>query len=575
MDLINLELFKIDSLSTFVGVFVGLFTLLTVIYSFGFMDKKKGLFSYYFYIILTLVASLGVVFSNDLVLFMVFWGFLGILLYLLIGVGEKPNTSKTSKKALIIVGGADALMLLGLALIWHLTGTFKMDGMRIPLNSAEAIWAYLLLAIGAFAKAGVMPFHSWVPDTAEDALTPVTAYLPASLDKLLGIYFLVRLTLNMFVMNLDMNTFLMAVGSFTIIAAVMMALIQNDFKRLLGYLAVSSAGYMVLGLGTGNFIGIAGGLFYMLNGAICMSCLFMTCGSVEKNVRTMDLDKLGGFAKIMPITFITFVIASLAISGVPPFNGFASKWMIYQGIINVGKNGGSLWMLWLVATMFGSALTLASFMKLIHAVFLGQPSPENPARKDLAGGRIPKSPLISPKSSHGDRAEHREVNPVMWVPTVILAVLCVVFGVFAYQVPLKMFILPSLKMAVNFSGTWNATLATLLMLVSIAIGIIIYFLGTITKTRETESFVGGEVLKEHPDMRVSGVELYNTVQDIKSLKTIYNMAKNKAFDLYEVVSKIVFGINKILRYMHNGILPTYLAWCLLGMGILFYVLILR
>jgi len=556
------ELFRVDALSTFVGGFVGLFTLLVVIYSFGFMNKKKGLIPYYFYIILTLLASLGVVFSNDFILFIVFWGFLGILLYLLIGLGQKTNTSQTAKKALIIVGGSDALMLLGLALIWRLTGTLRMDEMSIPLNNTEAIWAYILLALGAFAKAGAMPLHSWVPDTAEDAPTPVTAYLPASLDKLLGIYFLMRLTLNIFVMNLNMNIFLMAVGSFTIIAAVMMALIQHDLKRLLGYHAVSQVGYMVLGIGTGNPIGIAGGLFHMLNNSIYKSCLFLSGGSVEKKSGTTDLDKLGGFAKIMPITFVTFVIASLAISGVPPFSGFASKWMIYQGIIEVGKNGSGLWVVWLVAAMFGSALTLASFMKLIHAVFLGQPSSEN--RKPL-----------SASARQAGKTENREVSPTMWIPTVLLATLCIVFGVFAYQVPLKMFIIPSLKMDVDFTGIWSSGLATLLMLLAIAIGVVIYFLGTIKKTRETESFVGGEVLKNHPDMRVSGVEFYNTVQDIGILKAIYNLAKNKVFDLYEVGTKIVFGINKILRYMHNGVLPTYLSWCLLGMGVLFYILILR
>ena len=110
-----------------------------------------------------------------------------------------------------------------------------------------------------------MPFHTWVPDAAEDAPIPVVAFLPASLDKLLGIYFLARITLDMFVMDLGMNTFLMAIGSFTIVAAVMMALIQHDLKRLLGYHAVSQVGYMVLGIGTGNPIGIAGGLFHMLN----------------------------------------------------------------------------------------------------------------------------------------------------------------------------------------------------------------------------------------------------------------------------------------------------------------------
>jgi NADH:ubiquinone oxidoreductase subunit 5 (subunit L)/multisubunit Na+/H+ antiporter MnhA subunit len=542
--------FKFDNLSYFVGLFVMVFSLLITHYSLGYMRPAKNLPLYYLYIFLTMLASLGVVFANNLVLFMVFWGFLGLLLYLLISFGDKEHTSATAKKAFIIIGGTDAFMLLGLAFIWYLTGTMKMDEMSIALNSKTAISAYLCLAAGALAKAGAMPFHTWVPDTAEDAPTPVTAFLPASLDKLLGIYFLARITLYMFQMNLFMNNVLMAIGSITIIAAVMMALVQHDFKRLLGYHAVSQVGYMVLGIGTGNLIGIAGGLFHMLNNAIYKSCLFLSGGTVEKRTGTSDLDKLGGLAKLMPITFVTFIIASLAISGTPPLNGFASKWMIYQGIIESGRNGGYLWIIWLTAAMLGSALTLASFLKLIHAIFLGQPSKEQQEAKAVKG----------------------EVSPHMWIPAALLAGLCILFGVFAYSLPLKMFILPSLERELYFPGIWNSSLATLLILAGLIIGYIIYLLGSITRTRTTDSFVGGEDLASHPEMRLSGTEFYNTIERTWFLERIYRAAKIKSFDIYEIGSKATFGFNKVLRYLHNGVLPTYLAWCLLGMIILFIIL---
>ena len=549
--MLNPQFFRFDNLSNFVGLFTGIFSVLIILYSSAFMRGRKGLFRYYSYIILTLVASLGAVFSNNLILFMVFWGFLGLLLYLLIGFGQKERTPSTAKKTFIIVGGADALMLLGLAFVWRIAGTLQMDKINIALNTKPAVWAYLCFAAGAFAKAGAMPLHTWIPDTAEDAPTPVTAYLPASLDKLLGIYFLARISLNMFQMNTAMNTVLMAVGSFTIVAAVMMALIQHDLKRLLGYHAVSQVGYMVLGIGTGNPIGIAGGLFHMLNNAVYKACLFLSGGSVEKRAGTGDLQRLGGFAKIMPVTFITFLIAAFAISGVPPFNGFASKWLVYQGVIESGRQGGGLWVIWLIAAIFGSVLTLASFMKAVHAVFLGQPSRQPPTTND----------------------KRRETSPTMWIPQVFLAALCVIFGVFAYRIPLKLFIFPSLGQDVVFSGIWNANLATALLLAGIIIGIVIYLLGTISAARETEVFVGGELLKEHPDMRVSGTGFYDTIQDIGILRGIYRKAKRGVFDPYEIGRKITFAFTGILRYIHNGVLSTYLAWCLLGMGILFYVLL--
>jgi len=227
--------------------------------------------------------------------------------------------------------------------------------------------------------------------------------------------------------------------------------------------------------------------------------------------------------------------------------------MIYQGILETAKGGGYLWIIWLVAAMFGSILTLASFMKLIHTVFLGQPSGAQDSGPKAQG--------------------YKEVSLSMLIPQVILAGLCVVFGIFVYRVPLKMFILPSVGNDVVFSGIWSAGLTTLLIIIGIAIGFVIYLLGTVKKARETDIFVGGERLGDHPDMRVSGVEFYNTIKQTGILKTVYRLAEKKVFDIYDLGTKLALGFNKILAYMHNGVLPTYLAWCLLGMGILFYILL--
>lgn len=541
-------LFRFDHLSNFVGIFIGFFFLLTIIYSLGFMRQRKGLVRYYAYMTLTLASSLGAVFANNLLLFIVFWGFLGPLLYLLINFGEKENTPVTAKKAFIIIGASDALMLFGLAIIWQISGTLRMDAISITLHSQAAVWAYLCFAAGALAKAGAMPLHTWVPDTAEDAPVPVTAYLPASLDKLLGIYFLSRISLDLFQMDAAMNTFLQAVGSITIIAAVMMALVQHDLKRLLGYHAVSQVGYMVLGIGTANPLGIAGGLFHMLNHAIYKSCLFFSAGSVEKRAGTTDLERLGGYARIMPLTFGTFLIASLSISGVPPFNGFVSKWMVYQGIIAAGRSaGGYLWVIWLLAALLGSALTLASFMKLLQAVFLGQP--------------------------HTASAQSRPKGEAfMRVPCLILAVLCVLFGVFAYKIPLALFIVPCVGKEPVFSGSWEGSLATLLLLAGGLLGIVIYVLGNISSSsKRSAAFVGGELLEEYPAMRVSGVDFYNTIRELGGLRRIYRLAEQRAFDIYEQLKNVCLGASRILRIAHTGVLTTYVSWILIGMLILLFL----
>ena len=422
---INFDL-RVIPLSSFILLAICLFGILIILYSFKFMQEVPRLNEYYAYILWTISGACGAVLSNDLIIFAVFWGFLAITLYLLIGI-EKMESTPAAKKAMVIIGGSDALILLGIAIIWYLTSTFAMDKIRIPLNGVWPILAFLSLAIGAFAKAGAMPVHTWIPDCAEKAPIPVTAFLPASLDQLLGIYLLARISLHLFELKMAtaMSFILLLVGAVTIIAAVMMALVQHDLKRLLSYHAVSQVGYMVLGIGTGNPIGIAGGIFHMLNHAIYKACLFLCGGAVEHRTGTTQLEKLGGLARAMPITFATCLISALAISGIPPLNGFVSKWMVFQGIAILGQQGDPYWFIWLLAAVVGSALTLFSFMKFIHGTFL---------RAKLKAGSNPEPKTMDVK----------EVHFTMWLPLVVLALLCIILGIFAFQFPLRHFINPEI-----------------------------------------------------------------------------------------------------------------------------------
>jgi formate hydrogenlyase subunit 3/multisubunit Na+/H+ antiporter MnhD subunit len=545
-----LSLFRLDYLNSFLILAIAVFFVLIIVYSLKFMNGRSNLLQYYLWMTFTAVVSVAAALANNLILLLVLWGFLGFTLYLLINLGGE-DSDKVAKKTFIIVGATDSLMLLGIVLIYHLSGTFQMDKIRLAVGSSPlTLLAFLCLAVAAFAKAGAMPFHSWIPDCAESAPLPVVAFLPASLDKLLGIYLLARLSLNLFVMNQAINIFLMLVGAFTIVAAVMMALVQHNLKRLLGYHAVSQVGYMVLGIGTGNPIGIAGGIFHMLNHAIYKSCLFLTGGNVQYQTKTSELDRLGGLGRIMPITFISCLIASFAISGVPPFNGFVSKWMVYQGLISKLNDTGLglrfTTIVCLTAAMIGSALTLASFMKLIHATFLGQ-------------------------AYNAGRMRHNEVSWQMWVPCLVLAGICVLFGVFAYQLPLRYFISPILANQI-FIGFWSPGLATILIITGLILGFVVFKLSKMNLSfRQDSAFVGGEaaVLEES---RVSGTEFYNTVKEMSVLSKIYKLAEDKFFDIYDLGQRGTFGITNLLRYLHNGVLPTYLVWCLLGMIVMFFVL---
>ncbi len=536
----------VDGLSRFIVLGIGFFGALVTLYSLRFMSSYKEVSTYYTYIIWTIGFSILAAISNNIIVLLVAWGFLGLTLYMLINVAG-PGAANAAKKTFIIVGGSDSLMIMGFAIVWLITGGLNLSSIKIVIDNSLSLWAFILIAIGALAKAGAMPFHTWIPDTAEKAPIPVTAFLPASLDKLLGIYLLARLVLDVFVLNSFSYALLMFIGAIAIVAAVMMALVQHDFKNLLGYHAVSQVGYMVLGLGTGNPIGIAGGLFHMLNNAIYKCCLFLTGGNVQHKTKTSNLDSLGGLAKLMPITFFSALIAALSISGIPPFNGFFSKWMVYQGVIEKGKQGGVLWIFCIVAAVFGSGLTLASFLKLIHAIFLGK------------------------ATSDKRQATRNEVSWSMWIPPVILAALCIVFGIFAYITPLRHLITPALSDKLAFIGTWPSIKATLFLVIGFGVGIIIYLAGNFKGVRETTSYIGGEELE--CEMRVSGTEFYNTIKELPFIRNLYAKAEKKVFDIYDQTKRITFFFIRIFKYLHNGVLPTYLGWCLLGMLIFLFALV--
>ena len=551
---------RLDALSGFILLAVGVFGLLISIFSVGYMKGRKRHRAYFSWCLWTLGISCAAVLANELLLLLVCWGFLGLALYMMVGLSG-PEAAPAARKSLMIIGGSDALLLLGVVLYWQVSGTTLIDSEALTLDSPAAYAAFLTFLAAAFAKAGAVPLHSWVPDFGEKADAPVSAYLPASLDKLLGIYLLARCVLDLFLPTPAMYFLLMLLGAVTVISAVMMALVQHDLKRLLSYHAVSQVGYMVLGIGSGTAVGLAGGLFHMLNHAIYKCALFLCAGVVEKETGTTDLDRLGGLARGLPVTFIACTVAAMSISGIPPLNGFASKWMVYQGIISGGENGGFAWIVWLVIAMLGSALTLASFVKVLHATFLCKPSPD-----------LPEITL-------------RESRSVMLLPLVVLAALCVIFGVFAFPLPLDRLILPVLGqhgIPLDVTGVWWAGLATALIVVAILIGLLFYWLTMRAgNLRRVRTYIGGERMQEvclsgetrgsARHVEVTGVDFYDTIEQLPLLVRLYPLAKARVFDIYDMTRKGVNYFIALLRSLHTGVLPVYLRWFVAGLLVVVWV----
>jgi formate hydrogenlyase subunit 3/multisubunit Na+/H+ antiporter MnhD subunit len=438
-------------------------------------------------------------------------------------------------------------MIIGIAIIWKITGSLSMGGISVPTTNVLSVVAFLALLTGSFTKAGAFPFHTWVPDYAKSAPASSSAYLPASLDKLLGIYFLARITTKLFILNEWMTLLLLAIGIITIISAVMMALVQHNYKRLLGFHAVSQVGYMILGFGLGSMIGVAAGLFHMINNTLYKSGLFLSAGCVEYRTGKEEIDDLGGLSKAMPFTFFSSLVFAMSISGVPPFNGFASKWMIYQGIIDFGSGTGlanKLWVVWLGFAVLGSALTLASFIKFVGGVFLSR------------------------RKSEFENV--REVPVMMWIPMVILSIFCIIFGVFATN-----FVVPKLFMPVSgefqFTGFWNSSFVSLLVFISIILGIIVYMGLNIKRFRIEDSFIGGEKIQDQTSY--STPEFYKTFGEFRFLAWIYKKAEERWFDIYDLSKQIILWISHQLSEEHTGVLPGYVIWVFAGLIIMLLIMI--
>ncbi|OHB59783.1 MAG: hypothetical protein A2173_00785 [Planctomycetes bacterium RBG_13_44_8b] len=538
-------------LGSFMLLFACGFGLLITVYSLKSTMNIRRVNEYFGSVLLTIGGSAGILLSNHLLFLLIFWEIVTVSLYILISTGRE-NSNFAATKSFALIGASDGALLLGIMITWVVSGTFVISEIKIETISALEITAFLLLLTAAITKAGALPLHTWLPASGEYAPASVMALAPAAIDKLLGIYLLVIIVRQMFVLESSALKILLAIiGAATIIIAVMIAIVQHNIKKLLSYHAISQVGYMVLGIASGTPVGIAGGVFHMLNNAIYKCCLFLCGGAVEQASGTTELDKLGGLGKKMSLTFAACLIAALSISGIPPFNGFVSKWMIYQGVIQMGTMqsdvAAKLWPLWLFAAMFGSALTLASFVKIIHSVFLSR-LPDN--LKDT-----------------------KEVSPLQTFPMLVLAALCIFFGIF-YYIPLKIFIYPALNIQSDtvIFGVWESQLATILIIVGIVIGIVLLLIGVLArKVRIVPTWTCGEI-QDNEKMIIPGTHFYKTVSSMDGLKQLYSGQEKGHFDLYNQFGVLGLALTSFLRWLHSGVLSMYLTWVTLGLLILLFVI---
>ncbi len=321
---------RADSLAATMLAMLTFVSTCVAVYSAGYMHGERGYWRFFAFVSLFVFSMIMLVLSANFLQLYMFWEAVGLCSYLLIGFWyEKPAAVAASKKAFLVNRIGDFGFAIGVFLIWTTFGTLTFDAVLSPqriaqMNPGLITLICLCLFTGAIGKSAQFPLHVWLPDAMEGP-TPVSALIHAATMVTAGVYMVARCT-PLFRAAPDAQVFVAFIGGFTALLAALIALTQYDLKRVLAYSTVSQLGYMFLGLGAGSSLGTSGAMFHLVTHAFFKALLFLGAGSVMHAMGgVIDMREFGGLRRIMPQTFKTFLIGSLALAGLPPLSGFWSK----------------------------------------------------------------------------------------------------------------------------------------------------------------------------------------------------------------------------------------------------------
>ncbi len=334
----------LDPISAVMLIVVPLISLMVHLYSIGYMHKEPGFTRFYAYLSLFTFSMLGLVLATNLFQTYIFWELVGVSSYLLIGYYfEKPSAILAAKKAFIVTRFADFGFLIGILIISYVAKTFDFKVLTnldfinnlkmqagIFMGLSVVTVALILIFIGGAGKSAMFPLHIWLPDAMEGP-TPVSALIHAATMVVAGVFLVARLFPMFYFFDDGFALHIVAwVGAFTTLFAAIIAITQYDIKRVLAFSTMSQIGYMMLALGVSGYggqegLGFMAGMFHLFTHAMFKALLFLGAGAIIHAVHSNYMKDMGGLRKYLPITNITFLIAALAISGIPPFAGFFSK----------------------------------------------------------------------------------------------------------------------------------------------------------------------------------------------------------------------------------------------------------
>ncbi len=373
----------LDPISVMMMVVITLVSSMVFIYSLGYMKGDSGFARFFSCLSLFSFSMLGLVVATNIFQMYIFWELVGLSSYLLIGFYyDKPSAVAASKKAFIVTRFADLGFLIGILLLSYITGTFDFIQLTDPNGAAIAqgssiaflglstiTWALILIFIGGAGKSAMFPLHIWLPDAMEGP-TPVSALIHAATMVVAGVYLVARL-FPIFATSGQSDLEVVAfIGAITALFAALVACTQTDIKRILAYSTMSQIGYMMLALGVSGYEGEGGlgymaSMFHLFNHAMFKALLFLGAGAIIHAVHSNFMTDMGNLKKYLPVTHITFLIACLAISGIPPFSGFFSKDEILVAVFQHNK-------VYFIVAQFVAGLTAFYIFRLYFSVFWGK-----------------------------------------------------------------------------------------------------------------------------------------------------------------------------------------------------------
>ncbi|NIP86976.1 MAG: NADH/ubiquinone/plastoquinone (complex I), partial [Planctomycetales bacterium] len=353
----------------------------------------------------------GVVLTGDLFNLYVFMEITAIASYALVAFEGEDEDLEASFKYGVLGGLSSAAILIGISLLYGMTGTLNMEHLASRLgdsgSAAPVRFALALFVCGFGLKAAVVPFHAWLPDAYPAAPAPISALLAGIVSKATGLYVLARLLFNVFGITPDLLLLMRWMGGITLVVGGLLALSQWDIKRLFAYSSISQVGLILLALGLGTSWGVVGALYHLVNHAVFKPLLFLNSGQVERAAGTRDLRQMQRLGPQIPITAATSLVGSLALAGIPPFCGFWSKLVIVVAAIQAGHAG------WAMVVVVISIVALAYQMKVQKEAFYAGVAAEEPPLARGAAGRWRGEPVL------------------IAVPMILLAVGCLALSLLA------------------------------------------------------------------------------------------------------------------------------------------------